>query len=76
MMKHDALPDREIWSSEDEGYIAVVPDLPECNAWGATEQEALKEVHDAIQAWIEACEKSGDSVPKPSGYLITHQPAA
>jgi len=63
------------WSDEDEGYIAVVPDLPGCNAWGATEQKALMEVHDAIEAWIEACEKSGDPVPKPSDYLIKHSAA-
>lgn len=54
------------WSPEDEGYIATVPDLPGCCAWGATEFEALRETQDAIAAWIEACRKSGEPVPIPA----------
>lgn len=54
------------WSQQDEGYIATVPDLPGCCAWGATEFEALCEIQDAIAAWIEACRKSGESVPIPT----------
>jgi len=54
------------WSDEDEGYIATVPDLPGCCAWGATETEALCEVQDAIVAWMEACRKSGEPVPTPT----------
>ena len=47
-------PIEVFWSDEDEGYIAVVPDLAGCNAWGKTEAEAIREVHDAIAAWIKA----------------------
>ncbi len=54
------------WSEEDAGYIAVAPDLPGCCAWGATAEEAVREVQDAQQAWIEACRKSGEPVPQPS----------
>jgi len=54
------------WSDEDEGYIALAPDLPGCNAWGHTEEEAIKELHDAMDAWISACDKSGEPVPEPS----------
>ncbi len=54
------------WSDEDEGYIAIAPDLPGCNAWGHTEEEAIKELHDAMAAWIKACDKSGEPVPEPS----------
>lgn len=57
------------WSEEDEGYIALVPDLPGCNAWGATEIEALEQVHDAIVAWKTACEQAGEPVPEPSNRL-------
>ena len=32
------------YSEEDEGYIAVVPELPGCSAFGGTEEAALKEV--------------------------------
>ena len=54
------------WSEEDDGYIAVIPDLPGCCAWGATADEAVREVEVAQQAWTEACLKAGESVPKPS----------
>ncbi len=57
------------WSEEDEGYIALVPDLPGCNAWGATEMEAIEQVHDAIEAWQAACKQAGEPVPEPSNRL-------
>jgi antitoxin HicB len=53
------------WSDEDQGYIAVVPDLPGCSAWGAKPEEAIREIQDAQAAWIEACAKAGDPVPEP-----------
>ena len=54
------------WSEEDEGYIAVVPDLPGCGAWGATEEDALREAHDAIDAWLQACRAAGEAIPEPN----------
>ena len=45
-------PIEVFWSDEDEGYIAVVPDLPACNAWGKNEPDAIREAHNAIAAWI------------------------
>ena len=54
------------WSDEDEGYIAVVPDLPGCSAFGATPEEAVHEIKDAIVAWIEACKAADEPVPEPS----------
>lgn len=53
------------WSNEDEGFIAIVPDLPGCSAWGTNEIEAIREIKDAIDAWIEACSKSGEPIPLP-----------
>ncbi len=45
-------PIEVFWSDEDEGYIAVVPDLAGCNAWGKTEVGAIRKSRDAIAAWI------------------------
>lgn len=53
------------YSEEDEGYIAVVPELPGCSAFGETEEEALKEIKIAIDLWLEAAEKESREIPKP-----------
>ena len=55
------------YSEEDEGYIAVVPELPGCSAFGETPEEALKEVQIAIELWLEAAKKIGREIPKPMG---------
>ena len=54
------------WSDDDNGYIAVVPDLPGCNAFGESPEEAAYEIQDAVAAWIAACNASGELVPEPS----------
>ena len=59
-------PIEVFWSDEDEGYIAVVPDLAGCSAWGKTEAEAIREARDAIEAWIKAVKGAKRSVPEPS----------
>jgi len=53
------------YSEEDEGYIATVPELPGCSAFGETEEEALKEVKVAIDLWLEIAEKEGREIPLP-----------
>jgi predicted RNase H-like HicB family nuclease len=53
------------YSAEDQGYIAVIPDLPGCSAFGATPEDAVREVKDAQAAWIEACRNSGEPIPEP-----------
>ena len=45
------------YSEEDEGYIAVVPELPGCSAFGKTEEEALREIKTAIELWLETAKK-------------------
>ncbi len=55
------------YSREDEGHIAVVPELPGCSAFGKTEEESLEEVKTAIELWLETARKEGREIPKPSG---------
>jgi predicted RNase H-like HicB family nuclease len=59
-------PIEVFWSAEDEGFIATVPDLPGCSAWGATEAVAIAEAHDAAGAWLKAARAAGRDIPPPS----------
>lgn len=53
------------YSEEDGGYIADIPDLPGCSAFGRTPEEALQEVQIAKQAWLEAARAEGRPIPSP-----------
>lgn len=53
------------FSAEDDGYIADIPDLEACSAFGRTPAEALAEVEAAKAAWLEAARECGKSIPKP-----------
>jgi predicted RNase H-like HicB family nuclease len=53
------------YSDEDQGYIADIPDLPHCSAFGATPEEALAEVLQAKSAWLEAARAEGKKIPDP-----------
>ena len=61
------------YSDEDEGYIADIPDLEACSAFGNTPEDALREVEIAKQAWIEAAKAEGKPVPSPSYRPIIYQ---
>jgi predicted RNase H-like HicB family nuclease len=52
-------------SIEDGGYVADIPDLTYCSAFGATQEEALAEVQRAKAAWLEAARASGKPIPEP-----------
>lgn len=54
------------FSPEDEGYIADIPDLPYCSAFGETPEEALAEVLRAKAAWLEAARAEGKTIPAPT----------
>lgn len=53
------------YSREDEGFIADVPDLRYCSAFGKSPEEALREVQIAIKLWIETARKHKQKVPPP-----------
>ena len=56
---------RPLSVEEGGGYLATVPELPGCMSDGATPQEALENVFDAINCWIEAAQEMGRTVPPP-----------
>ena len=63
------------YSDEDEGYIADIPDLKHCSAFGVTPEDALREVLQAKKAWIEAAIANGKPVPEPRFRPLIYQAA-
>jgi predicted RNase H-like HicB family nuclease len=53
------------YSEEDAGYIADIPDLDSCSAFGETPEAALAEVERAKAAWLEAARSEGKPIPAP-----------
>ncbi|MDQ1327367.1 MAG: hypothetical protein QG641_647 [Candidatus Poribacteria bacterium] len=60
------------YSEEDEGYIAVVPELPGCSAFGDSEKNALKEIMIAMELWLETAKNEGREIPQPKGKELLH----
>ena len=54
------------FSEEDEGYIADIPDLPMCSAFGDTPAMALAEVEVAKRLWLETARAEKKPIPEPS----------
>lgn len=63
------------YSNEDGGFIADIPDLKNCSAFGTTPEQALKEALKAKQAWIAAAKANKISVPKPTYVPIIYKVA-
>lgn len=53
------------FSEEDDCYVADIPDLRFCSAFGETPEKAVREVVRAKKAWLKAAIDLGKAVPKP-----------
>jgi len=61
------------YSDEDGGYIADIPDLDACSAFGHTPEQALAEVEQAKKAWLAAAEQAGKPIPPPRYRPVIYQ---
>jgi predicted RNase H-like HicB family nuclease len=61
------------YSEDDEGYIADIPDLDACSAFGDTPTEALRQVELAKVAWLDAARAEGKPIPLPRYRPIIYQ---
>jgi predicted RNase H-like HicB family nuclease len=64
------------YSEEDEGYIADIPDLKFCSAFGETPEEALKEVLLAKSVWLDVARAEGKPIPLPRYRPVIYQAAS
>ncbi len=65
MLKYRVIIEKD----EDGILVAKVPDLPGCATEGKTRAEVMKNVKEAIHAYLEALKEHGDPVPSgPSNH--------
>jgi len=53
-----------IYPGEDGCWVAEVPSLPGCISQGRTKEEALTNIKEAIQAYIDALKEDGIAGPE------------
>jgi predicted RNase H-like HicB family nuclease len=63
------------YSQEDEGYVADIPDLEACSAFGKTPAEALEQVEVAKAVWLESAQAEGKQIPEPRYRPVIYQVA-
>ena len=56
-----------IESGRESGYVALCPALPGCVSQGRTKRAALKNIREAIEAYVEALLEDGLAVPREQG---------
>lgn len=54
------------YSEEDQGYIALAPDLKGCSAFGESPQEAMKELETAMELWLAVARQDSVPIPEPT----------
>ena len=64
------------FSEQDGGYIADIPDLEACSAFGKTPSEALQQVEIAKKAWLKAASAERKPIPKPKYRPVIYQTTA
>lgn len=53
-----------IYPGDDNYWVAEVPSLPGCISQGKTREEAVTNIREAINAYVNALEEDGISVPE------------
>jgi predicted RNase H-like HicB family nuclease len=54
-------------SENDGGYVATVPALPGCVSQGDTREEALKNIEEAMEHYLEDVKAAGEPIPTEDG---------
>lgn len=54
------------WYPADDCWVADIPDLTACSAFGDTPEDALAEVQIAMDGWLATAAERGLTIPQPS----------
>jgi antitoxin HicB len=64
----------ELVEEDDGRWSAGVPVLPGCATWGYTREEALHNIHDAVEAYIRDLQNAGEDIPKNATTQVIEEP--
>ncbi|MGO9370701.1 MAG: type II toxin-antitoxin system HicB family antitoxin [Syntrophobacteraceae bacterium] len=54
-----------LWSDEDGGYIARIPEIPDISGFGETPGKAIREARTAAKLALQVIEEDGEARPVP-----------
>jgi predicted RNase H-like HicB family nuclease len=60
-----------IYPGEDAMWVAECPSLPGCVSQGATREEAIKNIKEAIELYEECLEEENHSIPTEKFQVLT-----
>ncbi len=60
-----------LYPGEDGFWVAECPTLPGCISQGATKEEAIRNIQEAIEGYIIALEEDGLPVPEEKFEVLT-----
>ena len=63
-------------TDEDNVIVAQVPALPGCISQGRTRAEAVRNIREAIEGYLESLREHNEPIPPPSFRLLQLAPAA
>jgi predicted RNase H-like HicB family nuclease len=55
--------DVELQQEDDGRWSVWIPGLPGCTSWGHTKGEALRNIHDAAELYMEDMVDAGQQIP-------------
>jgi predicted RNase H-like HicB family nuclease len=58
---------------DEDRYHAEIPALPGCYAWGYTYEEALRNIKEAAELWVETLAEDGEPIPQEDPKVIKKQ---
>lgn len=60
------------WSDQDQAFLAEAPELPGCMAHGNSYDQALQNIQEAMQLWLDIAREQGKTIPVPKGRRLLY----
>ena len=64
----------ELVEEDDGRWSAGAPGLPGCATWGASRDEALRNLRDAVEAYVRDMQRAGEAVPGAATLEVIPEP--